>query len=419
MSDYNNNDGSVGNRFWPVIGYIALIILGLLLGAALIYGFLCLGSTPVAEDVLPEIEEPEIPLIPDPPVKADVDTAYVAAKVLPAVVGVSQEFTIRWFGQESQEEFEIGSGVVISPDGYIVTNQHVVEDAQSISVIIPDKGRYEAELIGADSLTDVALLKIDEINLSYLEIGDSDSVRVGEKVLAVGNPLGLQQTVTSGIISATSREIRLPGTEYAYTFFQTDALINPGNSGGPLVNMQGEVIGINTAKVALTGVEGIGLSIPGNTVKRVITDLQEHGRVIRPHLGVIIDNWLDYQDQKPVMGVLIVDVDPDSAAGMAGLLPEDIITAINGQRVRYVAELFDRLFSYYPEDTVIISYFRDGVEAEVSLTLGERPGSMPSLIIIEEPEEDLEEPAIEEPEPEQDDEPTGDEVENNLSNEQE
>jgi len=251
---------------------------------------------------------------------------------------------------------------------------------------LPDKGRYDAQLIGEDVLTDLALLKIEESGLTSMPIGDSDNLRVGETVAAIGNPLGyFQQTVTAGIISAVDRQVRLPGGNFAYSFVQTDALVNPGNSGGPLVNLDGEIIGINTAKISLMGVEGIGLSIPSNTVSRVMDDLKEHGRVIRPHLGVIIDDWPLYSDEEPDNGVLIIEIAPDSPAEEVGLQSGDVIVAIDDHEVQYLAQLFDRLLDYYPDDTVTITYYRDGERETVEVTLGERPEDWE--IEIDEPED--------------------------------
>jgi len=185
------------------------------------------------------------------------------------------------------------------------------------------------------------------------------------------------------------------GSDYAYTFLQTDALVNPGNSGGPLVNVQGETIGINTAKISLVGVEGIGLSIPSNTVQRVIKDIIEQGKVRRPHLGVIIEDWLEYGEEQPERGVLIRDIAPDSAVDRAGLQAGDIIVAINGEEIYYLALLFDVLFSYYPGDTVTVEYYREGERLEAAVTLGERPDSLPIIQEVPdldeaEEEEDLE-----------------------------
>lgn len=378
---------------WSFIGYLSFGILGIMLGAFLVYSlftfFFAVETDESPGKMANEFMEEELSI----PVIPDSNLADIVDLVMPAVVGVNRHMYVTRFGEQSLMEIESGSGVIISSDGYIVTNQHVIENADEITVLIPGKGRFDAELVGADSLTDLALLRIEASGLTDMALGDSDQIRVGETALAIGNPLGyFQQTVTAGIISAVERQVRVPGSEYVYTFVQTDALVNPGNSGGPLVNLKGEIIGINTAKISLAGVEGIGLAIPSNTVKRVLDDLFEHGRVIRPHLGVVIDDWIDYSGQVPDKGVLIIDVSPDSAADLAGLIPGDIIIAINGGDVLYLAQLFDRLFSYYPDDTITITYYRDGERSKIDATLGERPELLPAQIELDEPELESEEP---------------------------
>ena len=403
--DNNNSSGRGG--FWSVIGYLAFAMLGILLGAGLVYGLFLFVLSPaevpaVTEPVVSEEEETTV-TVPE----SENSLADVAERALPAVVGVNKHVLMSRFGEQQFEQLESGSGVIVDEEGYIVTNQHVIENAGKITVVIPGKGSYEAELVGSDSLTDLALLKIEESDLVALPIGDSEQLRVGERVLAIGNPFGyFQQTVTAGIISAVGRQVRMPGSDYIYTFLQTDALVNPGNSGGPLLNMNAEIIGINTAKIALVGVEGIGLAVPSNTLKRVIADLYEHGRVIRPHLGVVIDDWLRYGEGDPERGVVIVSIAPESAADRAGLQQGDVIVEINGQPIHYLAMLFDTLFSYYPGDRVTIGYFREGVRNNVTVVLGERPEGLPSQVEVEEPEEPAEDPEIEEPaEPEEETEP--------------
>ncbi len=366
---------SHGRGAWAFIGYLSFGILGILLGAVLVYGLFVFFLVPETEE--PPLETAnEVPeeVGPEEPVFRESCLISVVEDVMPAVVGVNRQVYVRRFGEESLEPAESASGVLISSDGYIVTNHHVIDDADNISILLPDKGRYDAELIGEDVLTDLALLKIEETGLTSMPIGDSDNLKVGETVAAIGNPLGyFQQTVTAGIISAVDRQVRLPGGNFAYTFVQTDALVNPGNSGGPLVNLDGEIIGINTAKISLMGVEGIGLSIPSNTVKRVMDDLKEHGRVIRPHLGVVIDDWPLYSDEEPDNGVLIVEIAPDSPAEEVGLQSGDVIVGIDDHEVQYLAQLFDRLLDYYPDDTITVTYYRDGEREAVEVTLGERP----------------------------------------------
>jgi len=373
--------------FWAIIGYLSFAVLGIFLGAALIYSLFTFWLAPEAQVAQPATEESNAVIVPPTLSEEGPGLVAVVEQVMPAVVGVNKHLSFSGELEGVLEEVESGSGLIIAADGYIVTNHHVIDGADRISVVIPGKGRYEAELIGQDPLTDLAVLKIDEIDLKYIVFGDSSQTKVGETVLAFGNPLGyFQQSVTAGIISAVKRQVRVPGSDYAYTFLQTDALVNPGNSGGPLVNVRGETIGINTAKISLVGVEGIGLSIPSNTVQRVVKDIVEQGKVRRPHLGVIIEDWLVYGEEQPERGVLIRDIAPDSAVDRAGLQSGDIIVAINGEEIYYLAMLFDALFPYYPGDTVIVEYYREGERLEAAVTLGERPESLP--IVQDLPETD-------------------------------
>ena len=373
----NHNNRSRRGGTWALLGYISFGILGLLLGAALVYGLFCYYLMPGAEVVVPAPEENEIDQeAPLPVPERDADIVSVVEQVMPAVVGVSSRFDVSGFGGQQFGQIESATGVVISADGYIVTNHHVIENAQEIRVIMPDKGIFEAELIGSDPMTDLALLQIDKNDLTYISLADSGQSRVGETVLAIGNPLGLQQTVTAGIISAVERQVMIPGTEYAYTFIQTDAVVNPGNSGGPLVNLEGEIVGINTAKIAMAGVEGIGFSVPSNTVDRVKRDFLEYGKVLRPHMGVLIEDWLDYEDPDPDMGVRLVEIVPGSPADKAGLVSGDIIVAIDDHSIEFLAQLFDRMLYYYPDDTVSIIFYRDGEAKETTLTFDERPDDL-------------------------------------------
>jgi len=373
------NNRSHRGGAWTFIGYISFGILGILLGAALVYGLFFLYLVPQAEEGVVVTDPEENGAVEDVPLPAperDENIVDVVEQVMPAVVGVSSHFDVAEFEGLPFEQTESASGVIISPDGYVITNHHVIENAEEIKVIIPEKGIFEAELVGSDKMTDLALLKIDERDLTYVPLADSGKSRVGETVLAIGNPLGLQQSVTAGIISAVERQVMIPGTDYAYTFIQTDAVVNPGNSGGPLVNLNGEIVGINTAKIALPGVEGIGFSVPSNTVDRVTRDFLEYGRVFRPHMGVLIEDWLDYDDPEPDMGVRLVDVVPDSPADEAGLVPGDIIVSIDDQRIDFLAQLFDIMLYYYPDDTVTITFYHDGEQMETTLTFEERPDNL-------------------------------------------
>ncbi len=294
---------------------------------------------------------------------------FVSAASLstPAVVYI--ESTV-----EGEEEFfftprrgqATGSGVIISPDGYIVTNYHVVENARQINVLLNDNREYVAELIGTDPTTDIALLKIEDANLPYLTFGNSDSSFVGEWVLAVGNPLRLQSTVTAGIISAKARNINiLNNQQYRIeSFIQTDAAVNPGNSGGALVNSYGKLIGINTAILSQTGrYEGYSFSIPSNLVQKVVWDLKDFGTVQRGLLGVVIEEVNSERAKlyglQNVGGIFISSTTKDGAADVAGLIPEDIILSINGRSVKSVPELQEIIGRMRPGTKVQIEFWRN------------------------------------------------------------
>ncbi len=377
-TEYENTKAERRSGFWVVLGYISFTGLGIVLGAALIYTIMTFYLVPETELSYTPAEKNLVVNVPPVYSGAGFELVEVVEKVMPAVVGVNKHVFLAGDPTGSTEEVESGSGVIISADGYIVTNLHVIEGANRISVLLPGKGRYEAELIGQDALSDLAVLKIDENDLKHVVFGDSSQIRIGETVLAFGNPLGyFQQSVTAGIISGVKRQVRVPGSEFAYSFLQTDALVNPGNSGGPLVTIRGEMIGINTAKIVLPGVEGIGLSIPSNTVQRVMKDLIELGEVRRPHLGVVVEDWPKYSEKQPERGVLIREIAPDSAVDKAGLQQGDVIVAINEIGIYYLALLFDVLFSYYPGDIVTVVFYREGERLEAEVTLGERPDSLP------------------------------------------
>lgn len=266
----------------------------------------------------------------------------------------------------AEKAFSTGSGVIISPDGYIVTNNHVIEKAVNLKVLLNDNREYSGKLIGTDPNTDLALIKIEDNGLPYLEFGNSDSTQVGEWVLAVGNPFKLQSTVTAGIISAKARNINiLNAQQYRIeSFIQTDAAVNPGNSGGALVNTKGELIGINSAIMTYTGrYEGYSFSIPANLVHKVIHDLKDYGTVQRGLLGVTIEN-IDDQKSKEyglarVAGVFISNTSKDGAADLAGLKAEDIIVAINEHVVNNVSELQEVIGTMRPGMEISINYWRD------------------------------------------------------------
>jgi serine protease Do len=310
------------------------------------------------------------------------DTAIVRAvdQVLPTVVGITNKSMIydAIQGQSVLRERSTGTGVIIDAGGYIVTNNHVIEGANELSVTLGDGEEYTATLIGADAATDLAVIKIEKDNLPVAHFGNSDNLVVGEHAIAIGNPLGLNfsQSVTVGYISAKHRVIRI--NEHDFTFIQTDAAINDGNSGGALVNLNGEVVGINTAKIKITGVEGMGFAIPANTVKTITRDLIIHGRIIRPWMGVYwggdVNEALAEEMQLPVdYGVLIQDVAPNSPASQGGIRPRDVIIAMDGKKIATFNDLRSTIFEYNVDDMVEITLIRDRQELKLAVTLDELP----------------------------------------------
>ncbi len=284
------------------------------------------------------------------------------------------------FGQpQSREQKGSGSGVIIRPDGYIVTNNHVVAGATKISVTLNDNQQYDATVVGTDPATDVAIIKVDAQNLPTIPMGDSDQLRLGEWVLAIGSPLGaqLRSTITAGIVSAKGRSMPDGSGEFKIeSFIQTDAAVNPGNSGGALVNKKGELVGINTAIVSQTGsYTGYSFAVPVNIVKRVASDLIDFGAVKRAVLGITMQpvSTLDKKIQEDLKlnsmnGVYIVEVSKGGAAEAAGLKQGDVIIAIGGQKVTDGASVQEKVNSYHPGDKAVVTYIREGKENTVEVT---------------------------------------------------
>mgnify|MGYP000456975127 CR=1 FL=1 len=302
-----------------------------------------------------------------------------AAAVTPAVVYIKSvqknRSSLDDFWRMGQGGTSSGSGVIISGDGYIVTNHHVIENASELEVSLNDKRTYEAEIIGSDPSTDLALIKIDMDDLPYLGLANSDSVRTGEWVLAVGNPFNLTSTVTAGIVSAKGRNINiLEGSYKIESFIQTDAAVNPGNSGGALVNTNGQLVGINTAIITQSGrYEGYSFAIPANLVRKVIADLKDFGIVQRGFLGVVIEDIdeeiADKLNLKSLEGVHISDINKGSAAADAGLKADDVITHINNVKVKSMPSLQEQVARYRPGDKIAVSYIRNGKKKSTKLVL--------------------------------------------------
>ncbi len=289
-------------------------------------------------------------------------------------------------GQRRKQQVETpkrqssGSGVIISTDGYIVTNNHVVQDADEINVTLNDKKEFKGRIIGTDKTTDLALIKIEAENLPAIPIGDSDKLKLGEWVLAVGNPFSLTSTVTAGIVSAKSRSLRANDVE---SFIQTDAAINPGNSGGALVNAKGELVGINAMLYSQTGsFSGYGFAIPTTIMNKVVDDLKRYGTVQRALLGISgtdLDKYIDEQKAKgkeeadldfgTTQGVIALEVPIDGAAAAAGIEEKDVITAIDGKPVTSMATLLEILASHRPGDNVKVTLLRKKKEIVKEVTL--------------------------------------------------
>ncbi len=274
-----------------------------------------------------------------------------------------------------------GSGVIISSDGYIVTNNHVIDGADKILVTFNDKHETEAEVIGVDPNTDLALIKVTDENLPYLTFGNSDNVKIGEWVLAVGNPFDLNSTVTAGIVSAKARNINILGGQSSIeSFIQTDAVVNRGNSGGALVNTVGELIGINAAIASHTGVyEGYSFAIPVNIVKKVVTDIIEYGEIQRGYLGVQIQNinasFAKSIDLESVEGIYVSGVVENSGAYDAGILTGDVILSINGITTNSLSSLLGIIAQYSPGTIVTIETSRDGKRTTYDVTLKNANGT--------------------------------------------
>jgi serine protease Do len=313
---------------------------------------------------------------------------YAANKVLPSIVGITVEYTVNspYYGISMRSTGSAtGSGVIISEDGYILTNNHVVNtssnssfyqvsDANKVTVkLYNDETVYEAKIVGTDETTDLAVIKIDKTGLPAAELGDSDSIKVGEFSMAIGSPLGMESTVTAGIISASNRNITSEGK--TLKVIQTDAAINSGNSGGALVNSKGQVIGINTIKISGTGIEGLGFAIPINSTVDIYKQLISDGKVKRPYIGIQgrdLDSKTAEQ-YKLVEGIYIVSVEQYSAAEKADLKKSDIITEVDGKQVTTMDELNEIKNSHKIGDTINLKIYRDNEYKEVRLELGEQP----------------------------------------------
>lgn len=311
----------------------------------------------------------------------------VASKVRPSIVGIEVEYSVNSiFYRNKSTATAAGSGIIISEDGYILTNNHIVNSsstsyyyelgkANKVTVTLyNDSTKYDATIVGTDSQTDLAVIKIEKNGLKAAELGDSDAVQVGEFAMAIGNPLGLTDSVTAGIVSAVNREVSDQDGN-SYVAIQTDASINSGNSGGALVNSKGQVIGVNTLKLSGTGVEGVGFAIPINSPKEIYEQLIQYNKVKRPYIG-IGGYDLDEQtaeDNNLVVGIYIKTIEDFSAGEKAGLKIGDVIVEVDGTKVTKMDELNAIKNQKQIGDTLKLKVFREGKEKEITVTLQEQP----------------------------------------------
>lgn len=311
----------------------------------------------------------------------------VASKVRPSIVGIEVEYSVNSiFYRNKSTATAAGSGIIISEDGYILTNNHIVNSsstsyyyelgkANKVTVTLyNDSTKYDATIVGTDSQTDLAVIKIEKNGLKAAELGDSDAVQVGEFAMAIGNPLGLTDSVTAGIVSAVNREVSDQDGN-SYVAIQTDASINSGNSGGALVNSKGQVIGVNTLKLSGTGVEGVGFAIPINSAKEIYEQLIQYNKVKRPYIGI---GGYDLDEQTAennnlVVGIYIKTIEDFSAGEKAGLKIGDVIVEVDGTKVTKMDELNAIKNQKQIGDTLKLKVFREGKEKEITVTLQEQP----------------------------------------------
>jgi len=376
----------------PVKASLVGILLSALLGAVLGGGLVALV---IVQYVLPEYQVPAAspwPPIQDPlvitegnrPDHQNTSVVRAAEQVLPTVVGITNKAVITdFFGRSALREGATGSGVILDASGYIVTNNHVIDGASEIYVTLSNGDEYPAILVGSDPNNDLAVIKIEKTNLPVARLGDSDRLEVGETAIAIGNPLGLDlsQTVTVGVISAKGRVVHI--NEHSFTFIQTDAAINAGNSGGALVNLKGEVIGINTAKIKHAGVEGIGFAIPANTVKNITRDLILHGRIIRPWMGIYWGGDIDRETARELQlpaainhGVIVQDVVSEGPAHSAGIRSGDIIVAMDDKKIATFSDLRREIFERNIGDEIRVTFYRGKQEMSAVVELAELPARL-------------------------------------------
>ncbi|MGB9855350.1 MAG: S1C family serine protease [Caldisericum exile] len=364
-------------------GWIVYLVVGIIIGSILggIFGtFIVFKNPTIFPWILSQTPQTQIGTnqtqvqVPTNLIDIQNQVEEVANKVSPAVVRiVSTTQVISPFFLQVIPQEGLGSGVIIREDGLILTNNHVIADATKIEVTLSNGKTYKGEVLGADPISDLALVKINATNLPTAPLGDSSKVKVGEFVVAIGNPYGLDHTVTFGVISAVERNIDT-GTNTMYGVIQTDAAINPGNSGGPLVNLKGEVIGINT--MIYQNAQGLGFAVSSNTAKKVIDSILKTGKVRWPYLGIQVTTMTqeiaNSYNIAYTEGAFVVDVVVGSPAYMGGIRKYDVITAVNGKAIKTADDLISTIRNYSPNDRVTITVSRNGKMMDLQVVLGSK-----------------------------------------------
>jgi len=371
-------DSGFGSFFIKGLVIVILIIIFFVLGGVSVLGMLAVvnkvtiadlfkGGTGVEEQGISEQQDSAVDIdVTEEVILGAFDDAIseVVEEISPSVVNIEVTVREQFFGR-TRERSGIGSGVIYTEDGYIITNNHVAGEAEKLVVTLYDGSEYPAVLVGSEENYDVAVIKIKKDGLKAADFSMDESYEVGDIVIAIGSPYGLEQSVTMGVISAKGRDITIP-----VNLIQTDAAINSGNSGGPLVNSGGEVIGINTLILSQSGENtGIGFAVPSNTVTNIADQIIKYGKAKIPYMGIIMDPYSD----SGIVGVYVSSVDPGYPAEEAGIRAGDVITEINGVEVSNPYELFARILRFNVGDSVDVTINRDGEIIEVEVVLAETP----------------------------------------------
>jgi len=373
--------------------FVAILLAAIIGGAIAIGGYKTLEPDQPSYNSIQDRQEMKMQKVAgnyNETVPLNLDFTEVSNKAINSVVYIQSRYNANSYGGSNSFHFRqgpaysTGSGVIISDDGYIVTNNHVVENAEEVFVTLENNENFTAKVIGTDPTTDLALVKIDAENLQFLPYGDSDEVIVGQWVLAVGNPFDLTSTVTAGIVSAKARNINILRDANNYqieSFIQTDAAVNPGNSGGALINTSGQLVGINTAIASRTGsYAGYSFAVPVNLVKKVMDDLLEFGVVQRGLLGIQIRDVTaqlsEDENLSIVQGVYVADVTAGSGAEEAGIEPKDVIISVDGKEVKNTSRLQELVAIHRPGEQVEVVLLRNGKEKKVKATLKNTAGTI-------------------------------------------